>query len=141
MGVPSLNDLAVDGTFNTTNQPNWVHSFTYISGYSCPLSICSFINILTMVNWFILGRNIGLFIFITFNVWLNRDRGIFVVFRRCHHKYFCVIESLCLFLFFFVSNNFLFKSTVIWVKIVFRCFYSKFETNKMLLCLFYFINV
>ena len=25
MGVPSLNDLAVDGTLNTTKQPNKIH--------------------------------------------------------------------------------------------------------------------
>ena len=29
MGVPSLNDLAVDGTLNTTNQPT-IHTHIYI---------------------------------------------------------------------------------------------------------------
>ena len=26
MGVPSLNDLAVDGTLNTTNQPTYIYA-------------------------------------------------------------------------------------------------------------------
>ena len=33
MGVPSLNDLAVDGTLNATNQPTNIYIYIYI--YMC----------------------------------------------------------------------------------------------------------
>ena len=42
MGVPSLNDLAVDGTLNTTNQPNLIlityhyEIFLFFVDYLCP---------------------------------------------------------------------------------------------------------
>ena len=30
MGVPSLNDLAVDGTLNTTNQPQFINAMSFL---------------------------------------------------------------------------------------------------------------